>query len=107
MLNFSPSTLRIASTEIFVQLASDQNYRIRVIPMDHQAQRYAVGAMRCENRQEVQWLSDGVSTPLEAVKLMQSGFAPRSDLTEIARSIVAKLLAEGKAVESSQDVMAA
>ncbi|MGC4072547.1 MAG: hypothetical protein QM760_08525 [Nibricoccus sp.] len=74
-----PSTslpsIKIVALEPLVKLANGQNYRIRIV-QDKRSNEplHAVAALRCENREEIHWLSAGLSSPVETARLMRNGF---------------------------------
>lgn len=94
-----PLTIKIAAQEPVAKIADRQTYRIRIVADKQAAQPgYAVAAMRCENREELHWLSASRSTPGEVSRLMRTGFEISTAASPIATEIVQVLLKNGSAV---------
>jgi|GEM_PF-5919732 len=93
------SLIKMVAQEPLAKLADRQTYWIRIVA-DKQAPQpcYAVAAMRCENREELHWLSVGRSTPGEVARLMRTGFELPANVGATANEIIQELLRNGNAV---------
>ena len=90
--------VKIVAQEPFAKLEERKTYWIRVVADKNADQpRYAVAAMRCENREEIHWLSTGKSTPTEAARMMRAGFELPPG-AELAKEILQELLKNGQAI---------
>lgn len=98
-MNDQPSgkIFRITSVDPLFEADKINHFRIRVV-QNRLLGGYAVAAIRCEDQQEVHWLSTSASTPLEAVKMMLDGFELSQAASETALRVIAGLLTEGKVV---------
>jgi hypothetical protein len=96
--NFAPS-LRITALEPLAKLADGQTYRIRVMQDTRSPEpRHAVAALRCENRDEIHWLTEGLPSPVEASRLMRNGFTLRQTSADLAFGVAQELIRNGSAV---------
>jgi len=87
--------IKILSPEPLAKLGPAQSYWIRVVPDKRSSEAlYAIAAVRCENREELHWLSAGMQSPAMAVKLMRTGFVPEA-ANDLACDIVEELLKNG------------
>lgn len=72
---------------------------MRIVPDKRSAwPSFAIAAMRCENREEIHWISVGCSTPTEVARLMRSGFELTPEATQAASEVFQELLKNGNAV---------
>src|SRR5438067_1099330 len=97
--NSSPSAaIKIIETEPLAKLREGHSYWIRVV-LDRRSSDslYAVAAVRCENRQEIHWLSEGVPNPKDAVKLMRIGFRTTLIAESLGHEVIEKLVNKGSA----------
>jgi hypothetical protein len=89
----SSFSVTIPTPEAIVRLAPRENYRIRVVPVRvDSGEKFAIAAVRCESPRNVEFLSQVLCTPLEAVRSMQNGFTLLAHASERARAIVAALV---------------
>lgn len=95
--NLSSATVKILTPDPLAKLGEAQSYRIRVVP-DKRSETplHAVAALRCENREEIHWLSAGLPSPIEAVRWMRSGFTP-SVQEGLGLGVIQELIRSGKA----------
>ena len=101
MISKSPlcPTIKIVAQEPFAKLAERMTYWIRIVPDKRTPQpSYAVAAMRCENREEIHWLSVTRSTPGEVARLMCTGFELPAGAAQLACKVLHELLRNGHAV---------
>lgn len=91
--------VKLTAQEPFAKLEERKTYRIRVVTDKRAPQPcYAIAAMRCENREELHWLSGGSATPVEAARLMRAGFELPANTVPLVREIVQALLISGQAM---------
>jgi hypothetical protein len=93
----APAAVKILALEPLAKLGDTQNYWIRVLP-DKRSETplHAVAAMRCEDRNEIHWLSAGLPSPMEAVRWMRSGFTPSAQ-DGLGFGVIQELIRTGKA----------
>ena len=99
LLSTFPPRIKITAVEPLVKLADDQNYRIRVVQDKRSSQRlHAVAALRCENREEIHWLSAGFSSAAETARLMRNGFTlSHAAEDQVASGLAQELIRNGSA----------
>lgn len=99
--------IKVLSSEPLAKLGPAQSYWIRVVPDKRSTDAlYAIAAVRCENREELHWLSAGMPTPAMAVKLMRTGFVPEA-ANDLSCDIVEELLKNGSSAWLEVEAIAA
>ena len=96
----SPAAVKITTLEPLAKLSPGRSYRIRVMKDNRLGQPlHAIAAMRCENREEIHWLSVGFPCPAETSRLMRTGFSlPDSTENPLVLGVMEELMRNGCAM---------
>ena len=97
MMSAAP-TVKITATAPFAKLESDRSYWIRVVQnRECDVPAYAIAAIRCENHEEIHWLSTTAPTPAEAAARMFAGFQTPDDVDNVGFEVISRLITDGSA----------
>jgi hypothetical protein len=90
--------IKMTESEPLAKLREGHSYWIRVVADKRSRDSlFAVAAVRCENRQEIHWLSQSVANPKDAVRLMREGFRTDPEAQGTALDVINKLISKGSA----------
>jgi hypothetical protein len=104
----STPMIKMIENEPLAKLREGHSYWIRVVSDKRSREAlFAVAAVRCENRQEIHWLSESVPNPTDAVRLMRAGFKTDPEVQGTALEVINKLISKGSATWVEGDAVCA